>query len=148
MKSAALLLVMVMFISVSLESPPTTARSAQESVEGNLHILPMHTVVRISNNLGDAQNITVYCKSKDDDLGSHVVPVDKSYEWKFKVNVIETAFYFCGFTWQHGSGVYDIYKAERDLDSCPTLCSWKVINNGVHGYGGKDGQEDLYYKWK
>lgn len=42
--------------------------------------------VRISNAVGDNTDLTVHCKSKDDDLGDHVLHSGESFEFHFRQN--------------------------------------------------------------
>ncbi|GAV64192.1 Self-incomp_S1 domain-containing protein, partial [Cephalotus follicularis] len=85
-------------------------------------------------------NVTIHCKSKNDDLGIHVISSGQSYGWGFKINFWQTTLFFCGFTTEKGRGVYDIYKASRDNLRClndygsGNTCFWDVEDDGVHGY--------------
>ncbi|GAV64184.1 Self-incomp_S1 domain-containing protein, partial [Cephalotus follicularis] len=79
-------------------------------------------------------NITIHCKSKDDDLGIHVIPSGQSYEWGFRVNFFGTTLFFCGFTTKKGRGVYDIFDVDRDIRRCPgSTCIWGVRDDGPLG---------------
>ncbi|GAV63238.1 LOW QUALITY PROTEIN: Self-incomp_S1 domain-containing protein, partial [Cephalotus follicularis] len=86
--------------------------------------------VQITNQM--ASNVTIHCKSKNDDLGIHVISSGQSYGWGFKVNFWQTTLFFCGFTTEKGRGVYDIYKARRDNLRCldGNTCFWDVEDDG------------------
>ncbi|GAV64194.1 Self-incomp_S1 domain-containing protein, partial [Cephalotus follicularis] len=105
--------------------------------------------VQITNQM--ASNVTIHCKSKNDDLGIHVISSGQSYGWGFKVNFWQTTLFFCGFTTEKGRGVYDIYKALRDNFRCLNdfgtgdICFWDVKDDGVHGYVGVE--NDIWFKW-
>ncbi|GAV64185.1 Self-incomp_S1 domain-containing protein [Cephalotus follicularis] len=104
---------------------------------------PVH--VRITNTM--ASNVTIHCKSKNDDLGIHVIPSGQYYEWGFRVNLWGTTLFFCGFTTKKGGGVYDIFEAKRDVPRCRDhTCYWGVKDDGVHGYNGD--ATDIWFKWK
>ncbi|GAV79532.1 Self-incomp_S1 domain-containing protein [Cephalotus follicularis] len=92
-------------------------------------------------------NVTIHCKSKDDDLGVHVLSYGKPYEWSFNVNFWKTTLFFCGFISQYGSGVYDIFRADRDLGRC-RICLWEVREDGVHGFKDNASNDDLWFKWQ
>lgn len=70
------------------------------------------THVRIKNDLGDGVNLTVHCKSKEDDLGVLVLPNDQFFEFSFRL----------GPTWsiflQHAmakcDSLFHIYIQKRD----------------------------------
>ncbi|GAV70209.1 Self-incomp_S1 domain-containing protein, partial [Cephalotus follicularis] len=83
--------------------------------------------VRVYSNV--TSNVTIHCKSKDDDLGEHVITRSNFYGWSFTVNLVETTLYFCGISTEKGSGVYDIYKAIRDANRCH-ICDWQVEEDG------------------
>ncbi|GAV61876.1 Self-incomp_S1 domain-containing protein, partial [Cephalotus follicularis] len=76
-------------------------------------------------------NVTLHCKSRNDDLEEHALSHGNSYEWSFYVNFWKTTLFFCTFTSQHGRGVYDIFKAHRDDMRCSSLCLWEVKDDGV-----------------
>ncbi|KAK9288939.1 hypothetical protein L1049_017410 [Liquidambar formosana] len=46
------------------------------------------TRVTIINELGEGLNLTVHCKSKDDDLGQHVIGYQMSYDFRFTPNFL------------------------------------------------------------
>lgn len=135
----ALLFAIILFIA-SLEAAMASKETkVREDIDTS--------VVRIYNKLGDGLNLTIHCKSKDDDLGVHVVTDSNCYHWKFRVNFFATTLFFCGLTWSDGSGVFDIYKATRDLYRCPTMCIWEVLIDGTHGFRQFDNVSDILYKW-
>ncbi|GAV80336.1 Self-incomp_S1 domain-containing protein, partial [Cephalotus follicularis] len=100
--------------------------------------------VRVYSNV--TSNVTIHCKSKDDDLGEHVITRLNFYGWSFKVNLVETTLYFCDISTQNGRGVYDIYKARRDANRCH-ICLWQVEVDGVHGYRDGNNVPDIWFKW-
>ncbi|XP_058002172.1 S-protein homolog 6-like [Hevea brasiliensis] len=144
-----LFLILFLIIILSLEHAPTTSARLQAlSVQEKFYFFPIGTKVQIYNNAGEGENVTVHCKSKDNDLGTNVLQADQSFQWKFLVNFVETTLFFYSFTWRRNTGVYDTYTAKRDLKKrCPTKCIWKVFQNGVHGFRERTGKEDLYFRW-
>ena len=46
-------------------------------------------------------NLTLYCKSKNDDKGFHAVNIEESYQFGFKRSIVRflLMLYFCCFTW-------------------------------------------------
>ncbi|KAI5557729.1 hypothetical protein BDE02_18G123100 [Populus trichocarpa] len=61
--------------------------------------------LNITNQLGSGLDLTVQCKSRDDDLGVHVVPFDGKLHW------------------------FDIFIAERDSHRCGD-CTWRILPEG------------------
>ncbi|POO03413.1 Self-incompatibility protein [Trema orientale] len=105
-----------------------------------------YTHVYITNQLHS--DLHVHCASKDDDLGSHVVPSNQFYTWRFKINFIESTLFHCSISSGRLSGSYDIYKALRDnYGRCKRKCSWFVREDGIHGYR-EDGVDDLDFSWQ
>lgn len=54
------------------------------------------TRITIQNNIDYL--LGVHCKSKDDDLGFHILKKGELYGWKFHVNFMKSTLYFCGFS--------------------------------------------------
>ncbi|KAF4367261.1 hypothetical protein G4B88_026768 [Cannabis sativa] len=92
------------------------------------------TTVEIYNKLDNGTLLTVHCKSKDDDLGSHDLSENQSFRWKFRINIYGTTLFYCRFTWKGGSKTFNIFDAKRDENRCPPTCIWRVRNDGVHAY--------------
>jgi hypothetical protein len=104
--------------------------------------------VEIFNDLGDGLDLTVHCKSGDDDLGVHVITYPKGFfEFDFKPNFLGTTLYFCGFQW-NGSELkwFEIYNFGRDHPQCGD-CLWKIRHDGPCqlNYGTKE--YDLCFPW-
>jgi len=101
-----------------------------------LLLLSMHNVlglrhhhVSIVNNLGDNLNVTIHCKSKDNDLGVHLLRNGDSFGWEFNDNIFGTTLFYCSFQWNGELHWYDIYKSDRDKDAC-RVCNWGVTKLG------------------
>ncbi|KAJ8763918.1 hypothetical protein K2173_003700 [Erythroxylum novogranatense] len=124
-------------------------RSFAEMEPGrNIHITPVITV-RIFNELvEDKADVTIHCKSKDDDLGVHVVPFGKTYEFSFRENIWGSTLFFCGFNSKGRSVVFDVFESKRDYERILKYSIWRVRKDGVHGFQEKPTKEDLIFKWK
>ena len=68
------------------------------------------TYVRIINELGDSIDLNHHCKSKDDDLGIHVLAPHQFFEFSFVPNFLGTTLFFCKF-W--GTTQYRWTKSNR-----------------------------------
>ncbi|KAK3187887.1 hypothetical protein Dsin_027448 [Dipteronia sinensis] len=55
--------------------------------------------VRVVNDLGDKLDLTIHCKSKDDDLGEQIVGFQKHYNFEFHMNIFGTTQFFFGMAW-------------------------------------------------
>lgn len=56
--------------------------------------------VRITNAVGANTDLTVHCKSKDDDLGDHVLHSGESFEFHFRQNFWGSTLFYCSFEWR------------------------------------------------
>ncbi|XP_039010195.1 S-protein homolog 2-like [Hibiscus syriacus] len=70
--------------------------------------------VVIYNDLEDKKDLTIHCKSKDDDLGVHVLSYRESYDFQFKPRFLWRTLFFCRMTWSGKSHWFDIYRGDRD----------------------------------
>ena len=91
---------------------------------------PIQTVQIISD-LTPLTNLTVHCKSKNNDLGEHVIVPPDSYTFSFKNTMIGSTLFFCSFQWPGDNNPhwYNIYDAKRD-GRCNTHCCWFVQTKG------------------
>ncbi|CAB4261934.1 unnamed protein product [Prunus armeniaca] len=102
------------------------------------------TTVRTINNLG--AEMTIHCKSKDDDLGIHVVPVGGSYEFSFRPNIFGRTLFFCSFAWATESHYFDIYKAKREFPPWHDR-TWSILPSGPCMWNYESSQYDICYQW-
>ena len=82
--------------------------------------------LRITNDLGTGANLTHHCKSKDDDLGTHVLAPNQLFEWGFRPNFWGTTLYYCQFWFGSETHWFNIYVEKRDTSRCDDKCWWMV----------------------
>ncbi|KAG5226213.1 self-incompatibility family protein [Salix suchowensis] len=87
------------------------------------------TRLHITNELCPGLDLTIHCKSRNDDLGQHVVPFGGEYTIDFCPNFWGTTLFFCGMSWSGEVHWFDIYDASRDSSRCGN-CSWTVEATG------------------
>ncbi|XP_059630107.1 S-protein homolog 24-like [Cornus florida] len=109
------------------------------------------TTVRVFNlladdNKGQKINLTLHCKSKNNDLGSKLLPEGSSFEWSFANNVNKPALYSCAISWQNVSGTFVIYDQHRDWGRCQE-CVWRAEQDGLYQYNGQQGPLILQLHW-
>ncbi|CAG7900258.1 unnamed protein product, partial [Brassica rapa] len=80
------------------------------------------------NNLGGPL-LTVHCKSKNDDLGVHMVAANKDYHFSFQPNVWKTTLFFCGFQWNNQFKRFNIFDATRD-EGVGEKFNWSIKPDG------------------
>ncbi|KAI3469910.1 hypothetical protein Pfo_026573 [Paulownia fortunei] len=137
--------VLLLLLSVSLHGHGVLVIAPTNIRVRKFSIWPK-TTVRVHNNLGKNINLTLHCKSKDDDLGLHLLRNGNSFQWKFHPNFIGTTTFFCGMEWKNVRGTFDIYVAKRDSERC-LECAWKVTQDGVRGYSEEGGDEQIWFRW-
>jgi len=93
-----------------------------------------HVNLSITNNLEGNEDLSIHCKSKDDDLGLHLLHVNQTFGWGFGTNIFWKTLFFCSFQWGKGLLLYyDVYKEIRDFDLCEN-CHWHIHKAGPCRY--------------
>ncbi|XWS13511.1 hypothetical protein CRYUN_Cryun36dG0043300 [Craigia yunnanensis] len=95
--------------------------------DSSFHQLNVH--VQISNDIGKDLDLTVHCKSKDDDLGNQVISYQNTWEFHFRPNVWGTTQYYCSMAWKGAFHWFDIFVANRDYPYCH-VCQWSIKPDG------------------
>ncbi|KAF8014653.1 hypothetical protein BT93_H0457 [Corymbia citriodora subsp. variegata] len=114
---------------------------------GDFVISPYKTVVQVFNRL-NSTSFTIHCKSKDDDMGTHVVGPKGNYQFKFRANFWGTTLFFCGVSCAKGWTAFVVYSIKRDIDRCQTYSMWEVRSDGVYGFRQQDKVCDLRFPFK
>ncbi|KAL2346164.1 hypothetical protein Fmac_000164 [Flemingia macrophylla] len=103
------------------------------------------THVRITNTLEGGLDLTVHCKSKDDDIGEQHLHSNAFFDFQFATNIFGTTLFYCSFQWEDNFQWFDIYVEKRDGLRCDD-CFWNVQQDGPC-FLAKDKSVDCYY-WK
>ncbi|GLU08765.1 hypothetical protein SLE2022_256550 [Rubroshorea leprosula] len=72
--------------------------------------------VRMFNYIGPDSELSLHCRSKDDDLGLQKIPYKVSWGFRFHSNPWGTTQFYCNFAWQDQSHWFDIFINKRDYD--------------------------------
>ncbi|KAL8533141.1 hypothetical protein ACS0TY_009406 [Phlomoides rotata] len=95
-------------------------------------IITKKYTVHIANLLGsNSPPLSVHCRSKDDDLGSHILSIGDDYNWSFCVNPFSTHF-SCNFQWNSKDATFDIFKAPWHGKCYPPVCFYGVKVDGFY----------------
>lgn len=90
------------------------------------------TYVTIFNFIGEEIDLTLHCKSGDDDLGEQVIPYNKAWYFAFSTNIWGTTLFYCSFKWENEETKwFDIYDFERDAEVCGLVCWWYIYPTRV-----------------
>ncbi|KAL0551570.1 hypothetical protein IC582_010668 [Cucumis melo] len=93
-----------------------------------ISLLPETTVTTINKLVGPV--IGVHCRSKDDDLGVHIIESERSYSFHFRPNIWGTTQFTCSFQFVQGEiHNFTIYNFHRDINRC-TSCIWEFYRDG------------------
>ncbi|KAJ0980073.1 hypothetical protein J5N97_015547 [Dioscorea zingiberensis] len=89
------------------------------------------TSVHILNRLGEGKNLSVHCKSKDDDLQQQTVAEGQELVWAFNPNIWGTTLFFCDLN-PTLNFAFDAYDYKRDQVRCASQCHWLVAAEGMY----------------
>ncbi|KAK7374275.1 hypothetical protein VNO80_07703 [Phaseolus coccineus] len=104
-----------------------------------------HTDVYITNNLEGLEDLNLHCKSKDDDLGQHVLHNNQDFHISFNTNYFFGTLFFCSFQWGNSPLFhFDVYDQSRDFYICDD-CKWSIRKDGPCRF---ELQKDLSYSYK
>ncbi|KAL1360431.1 hypothetical protein AAHE18_04G176500 [Arachis hypogaea] len=109
--------------------------------------------VDITNRLHGKLKLFLHCKSKDNDLGKHLLRHDDTYRFSFKPNfslkffIKPTTLFFCKFRWKGACHWFDIYDDKRD-GKLITLY-WNITQKGpcVKSSLFLNRETELCYDW-
>lgn len=102
--------------------------------------------VHIINNLNNSNNefitneLTVHCRSADDDLGEHFLDNGDDWHWGFRVNFFRSTLFFCQVQWRELGKRFTVFDTDDISSKCEetSTCFWSVREDGI--YFGCDNQ--------
>ncbi|XVF61735.1 hypothetical protein PTKIN_Ptkin08bG0154300 [Pterospermum kingtungense] len=105
--------------------------------------------VHISNGLNNYQKLTIHCKSGDDDLGWHVIPVSLEWNWTFRANFFGSTLYWCNMSWSKHQGSFEVFVMNYSmLQKCDFKeCFWSARDDGLYLENDSDGSWLKLYNW-
>lgn len=122
------------------------AGDASAGLERKLISIWPKTSVRVYNNLGRNINLYLHCKSRDDDLGTHLLKNGDVFVMRFRPSYWKKTVFTCDMQWNNNvNGTFDLYDDDRDKDRC-SQCVWRVRKDGVRGYVADD-RVEVEYVW-
>lgn len=114
-----------------------------------LTLLSVHNIlgvqVKIVNTLEGNLDVTVHCKSKDDNLGAHLHHGD-DFSFKFEPKVIfGNTLFFCSFIWAGELKHFNIYQGgdlrKTDCDNC----NWNIFKSGPCRH--QESRDPICFPW-
>lgn len=104
------------------------------------------TTVKVINSLGN-MNLSVHCKSKDDDLGLHYLPPGANYQWTFVPSFWGHTQFYCYFQWPGTNWKsFDVYIEKRYDDY--SLVIWSIKQGGPCFLLDPSTSGSSFDKWK
>lgn len=128
------LLVFVMLMNIS-----------SRSTEASTFRFPIQHI-NITNDLRSDLDLTVHCKSKNDDLGVKVIHFNGSWEFQFRPLFFGGTLFYCSFEWKYTLKYFDIYVQIRDHKKC-SICLWKIRPRGPCMFNYESKAFDYCYAW-
>ncbi|ESR33770.1 hypothetical protein CICLE_v10007065mg [Citrus x clementina] len=111
--------------------------------------MPPRITVIVNNDLDNRLDLTVHCKSKNDDLGERHLPYHNSFQFSFRPNFWGRTVFFCSMHWppEHEIYWFDIYVTTRDRRLCKERCSWNIKPRGPCLFNDKTMKFDICLPW-
>ncbi|KAG4403557.1 hypothetical protein AAZX31_01G129100 [Glycine max] len=103
---------------------------AQDGLSDNT-IFDGKKTVRVYNGMNDGILVYLHCRSRDNDLGQHVLAVGEYQEWSFTDNLFGTTLFWCTMDAGNVHASFEVYNAQTEEMNCSTQCN-RILNN----YGG------------
>ncbi|KAF8370241.1 hypothetical protein HHK36_020386 [Tetracentron sinense] len=104
--------------------------------------------VYVGNDLGEGLTLNLHCASKDDDLGTHVLPYGQNYNWGFRSNFWGTTLFWCDFKWGNVTDSYSVYDEDSVDQSEHTDTRWLARKDGIYYYRRPYGLYELFNNWR
>ncbi|XP_008223961.1 PREDICTED: uncharacterized protein LOC103323728 [Prunus mume] len=104
----------------------------------------LDTHIRITNGLGPDVDLSIHCKSADDDLGEHLIHYETVYGFDFRIKIFGGTQFFCSFQWPGQFHWFDIFIQDRD--NCEN-CAWLIKADGPRRFNSETRSYDDVYQW-
>lgn len=96
--------------------------------------------VEVLNRLENESRMNIHCRSREDDLGYHVLEAGAATQWSFNVNILGTTLFYCDVQWGNSNWFhFDAYDAKRDNSRCKSVCRWMISDDEGLLYGYNEG---------
>lgn len=107
------------------------------------------THVTIINGLEPPTDLAIHCKSKDDDLGFHILPFGSNFSFSFHPNFWGTTLFFCGMRWNFSPPKwFDVFDASNDYQQCQfCIYNWKIVADGPCLFNWDSNDFDRCFPW-
>ncbi|XP_062147852.1 S-protein homolog 1-like [Alnus glutinosa] len=112
--------------------------------------------VDVVNGLSGENRLFLHCKSKDDDLGMHDLPVGAKSSWSFKENLFGRTLYWCYLRKDKAHAAFDVFWEEKNEEyyllrrTCDrsNICIWIAKDDGIYLKSIRDNLDVFMHRWK
>lgn len=102
--------------------------------------------IRIKNEIPKSQ-VSVHCRSKEDDLGFHNLKEQEEYYWKFCQNLWGTTLFGCDVKWGNNKASFHGFDLKLSQNYCGKfVCRWSVKEDGIY-FTNKKKKFFKFYNW-
>ncbi|KAG5060723.1 hypothetical protein GLYMA_01G142000v4 [Glycine max] len=105
------------------------------------------THVRVYNGMNDSIPVHLHCRSKDDDLGQHVLAVGEHQEWSFGTRVFGNTLFWCTMDAGNVHASFEIYNAKTEVATCNAQCNRILNNDGGYFFNEYSGYWEKRLSW-
>ncbi|CAJ1949818.1 unnamed protein product [Sphenostylis stenocarpa] len=135
LRSMLKLLVTVIVLAMMVNMVPSE-EEGDGFLDGKKH-------VRVQNDMTNGIVVHLHCRSRNDDLGEHVLAFGQYQEWSFRDNVGDTTLFWCSMSANNVQTRFEVYSAPSDHTKCDKQCYRSLRTDGAYFY---DQFEDTWQK--
>jgi len=100
----------------------------------NVDSLANHVDMSITNNLEGNEDLTLHCKSSENDLREQLLHINQTFKWGFGYNFFGGTKFICSFQWKNSPLLhFYAYNQNRDQGVCAD-CHWFIHKDGPCRY--------------
>lgn len=96
--------------------------------------------------------LLAHCKSKEDDLGEHMINIKGQYYWTFKENFWQTTLFWCSFSSLNGHASFEVFWPEKqewlEYRCNYENCKWVATNDGFFLANIPDRKFEFLHPWE
>ncbi|CAK9323985.1 unnamed protein product [Citrullus colocynthis] len=125
---------------------PTVESAVRQPNRSFIDLKKFHVEIR---NMMEMYILDSHCRSKDNDLGLHILLPGERQRWSFRTNIWETTLFHCTLKWERGSREFKAFYFDDAFFSvfCPDReCVWLAEQGGL-SMVNRVGEHILRYRW-
>ncbi|KAG5069432.1 hypothetical protein AAZX31_01G129600 [Glycine max] len=103
--------------------------------------------VRVYNGMNDGILVYLHCRSKDNDLGQHVLAFAEFQKWSFNDNLFGTTLFWCTMNASNVHASFEVYRAKTEEYKCDTQCDRNLKKDGGYFFNQFYGYWEKRLSW-